>query len=155
MALCWPFYVLWFMEDHAFCTDKSSARCSDVFLTDARRMTDARRAEAVATTFVSNSVEKSTLGEEAINATLPFKKASSPGRFDRDATPCWRVEGDRGAVDPDTAAPMYTRAWCASIAAAAASRSALSAATMSRCNWRRRPTPTQLLQCIPERGAPP
>ena len=73
--------------EHARITDRSSGGCSDIFLTDARR------AEALATTASPNSVENSSCGEEAINWMLPFKKAASPGRSDRELTPCSRAGG--------------------------------------------------------------
>ena len=57
------------MADHTFPTDQSSAGYSDIYLTDSRK------AEALVTTSASSSVENSTLGEEAINATHPLKKA--------------------------------------------------------------------------------
>ena len=41
------------MADHTFPTDKSSAGCSDVYLTDSRK------AEALVTTSASSSVENS------------------------------------------------------------------------------------------------
>ena len=47
-------------------------------------MTNDTRAEAVFTTEAA-SLEDRSLGEEAIYSTLPFKKASSSGRFDREA----------------------------------------------------------------------
>ena len=58
-----------------------------------RLPTDARRAEALATTSAPNSVENSSRGEEAINWTLPSKKAASPGRSDRKLTPFSRAGG--------------------------------------------------------------
>ena len=41
---------------------------------------DVRRAEAVSTTTVADTEENSTLGADAMHATPPLKKASSPGR---------------------------------------------------------------------------
>ena len=71
--------------DHAYLTDRSSGGCSDVLLTDVWR------AEAFATTAALSLVEKSTRAEEAMNVTLPSKKASSPGRSDHELTLCTRA----------------------------------------------------------------
>ena len=47
----------------------------------------------MATTESANS-EKNSLGEEAMHTTLPLKKAASPGRVDRELTPCSSALGD-------------------------------------------------------------
>ena len=60
-ALYWLFQVLWSIVDYALPTDRSSAGCSDVFLGDVRKT------EAFATTTAPNSVDDSSLREEAIN----------------------------------------------------------------------------------------
>ena len=63
-------------------------------------LSDARRAQAVSTTAVANAEEKSTLGADAMHATMPLKKASFLGRGRWDATPCGRDEGEGSAVAP-------------------------------------------------------
>ena len=86
--MCWSFHLLWSIADRTLLTERSSAGCSDAFLTDARR------AETFATTAAPNSVENSYLGEEAINWMLPSKKTTSPSRSDRELTPCSRAGGE-------------------------------------------------------------
>ena len=81
------------MRVQAASTEKAST-CHDAGLSDVRR------AEAVSTTAVANAGENSTLGADAMHATLPLKKAASPGRGRWDATPCGRVEGVGAAVVP-------------------------------------------------------
>ena len=77
-------------------------------------LSDVRRAQAASTTAVANAEEKSTLGADAMHATLPLKKTSFPGRGRWDATPCRRVEGPRAAVAPAAAdATDWARACCA------------------------------------------
>ena len=73
-----------------------------------------------------------------MNWTLPSKKASSPGRVDRElALPALGRCGARRSSH--RRCPTRSRASCAFAAAVAASRSSLSAAAMRRCNSRRRP----------------
>ena len=60
------------IPDQALSTEIAPASCSDAFLTDARR------AEAGSTTAAASSEEIPTLGSEAVHATLPVRKASSP-----------------------------------------------------------------------------
>ena len=66
-------------------------------------LSDERRAQAVSTTAVANAEEKSTLGADAMHATMPLKKASFPDRGRWDATPCGRDKGERAAVAPTEA----------------------------------------------------
>ena len=92
--------------------------------------------KALATTAASISVENSSCGEKAINWTLPSKKAASPGRSDRDLTPCSRSWGGGVAAATESrvrSAP--STAFYAQVVATAASFSALSASSMSRCIW--------------------
>ena len=71
---------------------------------------------------------------------VPSKKAAPPGHSDRELMPSSRVGGESVAAAPDAAVHMSrSRACCAFAAAAAASRSVLSASAMSRCIWWRRP----------------
>ena len=75
-----------------------------------------------------------------MHTTLPFKKASSPGRSDREATPYWRVKGEMAAVVPDAAFLMsWSSASCAFAATAAAFPSVHSASWMPSCSCLRRP----------------
>ena len=67
------------MQAQVLSTWSASAPCIDSFLTDARR------AEAVSTTAAANSEEISTLGSEAMHATLPLRKTLPPGQFGDDA----------------------------------------------------------------------
>ena len=76
---------------------KRASTCHDAGLSDVRR------AEAVSTTAVANAGESSTLGADAMHATLPSKRASSPGRGRWDATPCGRVEGEGAVIAPAAA----------------------------------------------------
>ena len=122
---------MWSISDPSFSTGRSSVGCSDVFLTAARR------AEALATTESTASEENSSLGEEALQTTLRFKKASSPGRFDRELTPCSRARGGGVGAAPESRLSC-SRVSCAIAAAATVFGSALLTSAMSRCIYRRR-----------------
>ena len=133
-ALFGPCQELSSVSDHARLTDRSSGGLNDVLLTDIKR------AEALAITAVPNVGANFTRGKEAVNWTLPSKKASSRGRIDRELALCRRVEGVGPEEAPVVAVPMKrSRASCAFAAAVTASRSSLSAAVMPRWNSRRRP----------------
>ena len=85
------------------------------------------------------SSENSSLGEEAMHTTLPFKKASSPGRLDRELTPCSRARGGGVGTATDSLVRLARfTASCPREAAAAASCSARSASSSSCCMRRRR-----------------
>ena len=117
----------WSIADHALRTERSSGGGSDVFLTDARR------AEAFATTAAPNVAANSSLGEEAVNYTLPWKKVASPGRSDRELTPSSCDRGEGAVVALDTALRLSrSRVSCAFVAAAAVARSARFASVKSR-----------------------
>ena len=95
--------------------------------------------QAVSTTAVANAEEKSTLGADAMYATMPLNKASFPGHGRWDATPCGRDEGDRAAVAPVAAdATDWVRACCALFVTKAASRAAVFPCLISSSNRRRR-----------------
>ena len=91
------------------------------------------------TTAFANAGENSTLGADAVYATLPLKKAASPGRGRCYATPYGRVEGKEAAVAPAAADPTDpTRACCALSTTRDASRAAVFACSISSSNRRRR-----------------
>ena len=99
-------------------------------------LSDERRAEAVSTTAVANAEEKSTLGADAMHATMPLKKASFPGSWD--ATPFGRDEGEEAAVAPAAAdATDWARACCALFDTRDASCAAVFACSISSSNRRR------------------
>ena len=84
-------------------------------------------------------VEKSTLGADAMHATIPANKASFPGRGRWDATPCGRDEGEGAAVAPAAADTTdWAKACCALFATRDASRAAVFACSISWSNRRRR-----------------
>ena len=56
--------------------------------------------QAVSTTAVANAEEKSTLGANAMHATMPLKKASFTGRGRWDAIPCGRDRGPLAFARP-------------------------------------------------------
>ena len=100
---------------------------------------DEKRAQAVSTTAVANADEKSTLGADAMHATMPLNKASFPGRGRWDATSCGRDEGEGAAVAPAAAdATDWAMACCALFATRDASRAAVFACSISSSNRRRR-----------------
>ena len=120
------------MRVQAACTERTSA-CRDAGLSDARR------AQAVSTTTVANAEEKSTLGVDAMHATMPLKKASFPHRGRWDETLCGRDEGEGVAVASAVAdATDWARACCALFATRDAPRAAVFACSISLSNRRRR-----------------
>ena len=101
-------------------------------------LSNGKRAQAVSTTAVANAEEKSTLGADAMHATMPLKKASFPGRGRWDATPCGRDEAKGAAVAPAAAdSTDWARACGALLATMDASRAAVFACSISSSN---RPT---------------
>ena len=66
-------------------------------------LSDERRVQAVSTTAVANADEKSTIGADAMHATIPLEMASFRGRGRWDATPCGRGESEGVAVAPAAA----------------------------------------------------
>ena len=116
------------MRVQAASTERAST-CHDAGLSDVRR------AQAVSTTAVANAEEASTLGADAMHATMPLKKASFPGRGRWDATPCGRDEGEGAAVAPAAVdATDWARACCALFATRDASRAAVFACSISSSN---------------------
>ena len=101
-------------------------------------LSDVRRAEAVSTTTVANAGDNSTLGADAMHATLPLKKAASPGRGRWDAISCRRVECEWTAVAPVAAdATEWARTCCALSTTRNTSRAAIFAFPISSSNRRR------------------
>ena len=99
---------------------------------------DVRRAQAVSATAVTNA-EKSTLGADAMHATLPLEKASFPRHGRWDATPCGRDEGEGAAVASAAAgATDWAKARGALFATRDASRALVFACSISSSNRRRR-----------------
>ena len=97
-----------------------------------------RKAEAVSTTAVANAGENSNLDADAMHATLPLKKASSPGRGRSETTPCGRVEGEGAAVASAAAdAADWARDWCALSTTRDVPRAAVFACSISSSNRRR------------------
>ena len=102
-------------------------------------LSDARRAQAVSTTAVASAEEKSTLGADAMHATMTLKKASFQGRGRWDAAPCGRDEGEGVAVAPIAAdATDWARACYALFATRDASRASVFACSVSSSKQRRR-----------------
>ena len=88
---------------------------------------------------VANAGENSALGAEAMHATLPLKKAASPGRGRWDTTPCGRIEGEGAAVVLAAAdATNWVRVCCALFTTRDPSRAAVFACSISPSNRRRR-----------------
>ena len=109
------------MQVQAASTERASA-CLDAGLSHVRR------AQAVSITAVANA-EKSTLGADAMHATLP------PGRGRWDATPCGRDEGQGAAIAPAAAdATDWAKACCTLFATRDASRAAVFAWSTSSSN---------------------
>ena len=121
------------MRAQAASTERAST-CHDAGLADVKR------AQAVSTTTaVANAEENSTLGADAMHATMPLKKASFPGRGRWDATPCGRDEGEGAAVAPVAAdATDWARACFALFATRDASRAAVFVCSICSSNRRRR-----------------
>ena len=120
------------MQAQAASTSRASA-CRDAGLSGVRR------AEAVHTTTVANTEENSTLGADAMHATLPLKKASSPGRGRQDATPCVCVEYEGVAAAPAAHGETdCARVLCAHSAATDPSHAAFVACSISSSKPRRR-----------------
>ena len=100
-ALICPAYGVQYMRVQAASTERAST-CHDAGLSDVRK------AEAVSTTAVANAGENSrTLGADAMHATLPLKKAASPGCGRWDATPCGRVEGEGATTGSASRAAVF------------------------------------------------
>ena len=122
------------MRVQAASTERATA-CRDPCLANVKKV------EAVSIMAVANAGDNSTLGADAMNATLPLKKTSSPGRGRLEATPCGRGEGKRAAVAPAAAdATDWVRAWCALSTTRDDSRAAVYACSTSSSNRRRRPS---------------
>ena len=120
------------MRAQAASTNRASA-CRDAGLSDVKR------AEAVSTTTVGNTEENSTLGADAMRATLPLKKASSPGRGRQDVSPCVCVEYEWAVAAPATAGETdCARVLCALSAATDPSHAAFVACSISSSKPRRR-----------------
>ena len=66
-------------------------------------LSDEKRVQAVSTTAVANAEELSTLGADAMHATIPLEKASFRGRGRLVATPCGPDESEGIAVPPAAA----------------------------------------------------
>ena len=87
----------------------------------------------MARTTALSLAEYSTRAEEAMNVTLPSKKASSPGRSDRVLTLCTRAGGDGVAAATESRArAVRSTTFGALVISAAAACSARSASSTFR-----------------------
>ena len=95
------------MRVQAASTERAST-CHDTGLSNVRR------AEAVSNITVANAGKNSTLGADAMHATLHLKKAAFLDHDHCDATPCGHVGGEWAAVAPAAAdATDWARTCCA------------------------------------------